>query len=121
MNVRAKFRCSRVTHFETHSLTDVVAEIVLAPVYGTTDRPDNAEWSKYTPQGEIKMTKNAAATVDQRRLEKLAEFGPLANGTHNDSKAAVCIMEAVAFVAGEAWSDHPECACPVIGALCLAG
>jgi hypothetical protein len=24
-------------------------------------------------------------------------------------------MEAVAFVAGEPWSDHPECACPVIG------
>ncbi|HET7150680.1 MAG TPA: hypothetical protein VFI60_04670, partial [Candidatus Acidoferrum sp.] len=25
-----------------------------------------------------------------------------------------CVMEAVAFVAGEEWSDKPECACPVI-------
>ena len=25
-------------------------------------------------------------------------------------------MEAVSFVAGEAWSDHPECACPVLSA-----
>src|SRR5712664_2641057 len=25
-------------------------------------------------------------------------------------------MEAVAFVAGEKWSDNPECACPVISA-----
>jgi hypothetical protein len=25
-----------------------------------------------------------------------------------------CVMEAVAFVAGEKWSDHPECACPII-------
>ena len=56
MNVRAKFRCTRVTHHETYSPTDVCAEVVLAPVYGTQDRPDNAEWSKATPQGEIKMT-----------------------------------------------------------------
>ena len=27
-----------------------------------------------------------------------------------------CLMEAVSFVAGEAWSDHPECACPVLSA-----
>jgi hypothetical protein len=27
-----------------------------------------------------------------------------------------CVMEAVAYVAGESWSDQPECACPVIGA-----
>ena len=29
-------------------------------------------------------------------------------------------MEAVAFVAGEPWSDHPECVCPVIGAFLRA-
>ena len=27
-----------------------------------------------------------------------------------------CVMEAVAWVAGEPWSDHPACASPVIGA-----
>lgn len=26
----------------------------------------------------------------------------------------MCAMEAVAFIAGEKWSDSPECACPVI-------
>lgn len=26
----------------------------------------------------------------------------------------MCVMEAVAYIAGEPWSDHPECACPVI-------
>ena len=42
----------------------------------------------------------------------------LDSGSHkqpNDAFAA-CVMEAVAYVAGEPWSDHPECACPVIGA-----
>jgi hypothetical protein len=29
-------------------------------------------------------------------------------------------MEAVAYVAGESWSDHPECTCPVLTALMVA-
>ena len=37
-------------------------------------------------------------------------------GGHDDEKDAMCVMEAVAFIAGEPWSDHPECASPVIGA-----
>lgn len=28
----------------------------------------------------------------------------------------MCIMEAVAFIAGEGWTDYPRCACPVISA-----
>ena len=28
----------------------------------------------------------------------------------------MCVLEAVAFLAGEPWSDHPVCASPVIGA-----
>jgi len=28
----------------------------------------------------------------------------------------MCIMEAVAYMAGEPWSDYPRCACPVISA-----
>ena len=28
----------------------------------------------------------------------------------------MCVMEAVAYVAGEPHSDHPQCACPVVGA-----
>jgi len=38
----------------------------------------------------------------------------LAQGSHPD-KDAMCVMEAVAYVAGEDWSDHPQCAAPVIG------
>lgn len=40
----------------------------------------------------------------------------LSSGAHSGPTDGMCIMEAVAFVAGEPWSDHPECACPVIGA-----
>ena len=36
-------------------------------------------------------------------------------GAHKPD-SAFCVMEAVAFVAGEKWSDAPECACPVISA-----
>ena len=39
----------------------------------------------------------------------------LAAGGH-DPGEQMCVMEAVAYVAGEPWSDHPECASKVIGA-----
>lgn len=39
----------------------------------------------------------------------------LAAGDHNPGDE-MCVMEAVAFIAGEEWSDRPECASPVIGA-----
>ena len=35
-------------------------------------------------------------------------------GAHSESEHRMCIMEAVAYVAGEPWSDHPVCASPVI-------
>jgi hypothetical protein len=41
----------------------------------------------------------------------------LKDGSHETRRAdALCVMEAVAWVAGETHSDHPTCACPVIGA-----
>ena len=40
----------------------------------------------------------------------------LASGAHHAGNE-MCVMEAVAYVAGEPWSDHPECASPVIGRL----
>ena len=39
----------------------------------------------------------------------------LKKGAHSPD-STFCVMEAVAFVANEPWSDHPECACPVISA-----
>jgi hypothetical protein len=39
----------------------------------------------------------------------------LSKGSH-EPDGEMCVMEAVAFVAGEPWSDHPACASKVIGA-----
>ena len=47
--------------------------------------------------------------------EKLAGISALKHGAHNSPKEGMCVMEAVSFVAGEPYSDHPPCACPVIG------
>ena len=38
----------------------------------------------------------------------------LKKGNHQSPEAGMCVMEAVAYVAGEPHSDHPQCACPVI-------
>jgi hypothetical protein len=53
--------------------------------------------------------------------DRLAYLEPLQleQGSHpapNNGLVHACVMEAVAYVAGETWSDHPECASPVIGA-----
>jgi len=40
----------------------------------------------------------------------------LKRGAHDEQSQEMCIMEAVAFVAGEPWSDSPQCASPVIAA-----
>ena len=58
--------------------------------------------------------------IDPKRLEKVQRW-TLRSGSHPEpkrvtSKTGMCILEAVAYVAGETWGDHPECACPVIGA-----
>src|SRR5579862_1591632 len=45
--------------------------------------------------------------------ERLAEVVTLKEGSH-DAGVAFCVMEAVAYVAGEPWSDSPACSCPVI-------
>lgn len=45
-------------------------------------------------------------------LEKLV----LKQGAHKKRSKEMCIMEAVAYVANEPWSDHPQCASPVISA-----
>jgi len=40
----------------------------------------------------------------------------LSFGAHDTPEEGMCLMEAVAWLAGEAHSDHPKCACPVIAA-----
>lgn len=55
MTVRAKFWVKSIQHHHVSSPLETCAEVALAPVYGNADTP-NGQWSKYTPQGEIKMT-----------------------------------------------------------------
>src|SRR5215470_3898923 len=52
--------------------------------------------------------------VIPERLAKIEGLS-LKVGAHNPN-TTFCVMEAVAFVAGEPWSDAPECACPIISA-----
>ena len=56
----------------------------------------------------------STAQVIENRLNEIRH---LKAGAHEpNSEGAWCAMEAVAYVAGEPWSDRPQCACPVIAA-----
>ena len=48
--------------------------------------------------------------------DRLAAITTLAIGSHEADSAKMCAMEAVAYIAGEPWSDAPACASPVIAA-----
>jgi hypothetical protein len=48
-------------------------------------------------------------TLDLEALE-------LKTGSHRPNESEMCVMEAVAYIAGEPWSDSPQCASPVIAA-----
>src|SRR5260221_6699271 len=53
-------------------------------------------------------------TVIAERMKKIESISLESCSHQEDSR--FCVMEAVAFVAGEPWSDSPKCACPVISA-----
>src|SRR6185312_7529546 len=59
-------------------------------------------------------------TSSAPNLALLDKLGPLKSGAHKGPDDGACIMEAVAYVAGEKWSDAPKCACPVISAFLRA-
>ena len=40
----------------------------------------------------------------------------LKTGQHDPASGDMCLLEAVAWIAGEPWSDHPECVDPVLAA-----
>lgn len=54
--------------------------------------------------------------IDQALCERIAALPHLRKGSHNSPEEGMCVMEAVAYVAGEPFSDHPACVCSVIGA-----
>lgn len=49
---------------------------------------------------------------------RLHHIPPLSSGAHENLASGACLMEAVSYVVGEPWSDHPQCVCPVIAAFC---
>ena len=58
--------------------------------------------------------------IDEKRLAKIQSLYSGSHRKNGNGRVEACAMEAVAFIAGEPWSDHPECACPVIGAFMRA-
>ena len=52
--------------------------------------------------------------------ERLAALPPLSAGGHDHVYEGAYVMEAVAHVSGEPWTDRPVCVCPVIGAFLRA-
>jgi hypothetical protein len=53
--------------------------------------------------------------------DRLSRVTTLKSGSHQpNDDAAFCVMEAVAYVAGEPWSDHPACTCPLITAFMVS-
>ena len=46
----------------------------------------------------------------------LGSISVLSKGVHETAADGMCAMEAVSLLAGEPWTDEPDCACPVIGA-----
>ncbi|MEO5921090.1 MAG: hypothetical protein ABIQ01_08100 [Pseudolysinimonas sp.] len=41
----------------------------------------------------------------------------LSSGAHRSPRRGACFMEFVSYLAGERWSDHPECTDPVLASL----
>src|SRR3990167_236525 len=60
-------------------------------------------------------------TVNQERLTRIRHLrsgaGPEPN---DDGEVDACVMQAVAYVSGEPWSDHPACVCPVLASFCIS-
>src|SRR5881296_339189 len=58
------------------------------------------------------------AVIDHKRLKEVLAK-PILNGSHGPD-GQMCVMEAVAYVAGEKWSAAPACASPVLTAFCVS-
>jgi hypothetical protein len=54
-------------------------------------------------------------SIDTDRIAKI-EALRLAKGAHDSFASGAGVMEAVAYLAGEPFSDHPKCASPIVGA-----
>src|SRR3990167_10562700 len=59
-------------------------------------------------------------TTTEQRLAKITTLYAGPHPKNGNGHVKACAMEAAAYIAGEPWSDHPECVCPVIGAFMRA-
>lgn len=66
---------------------------------------------------ERRNERNYAMTLDVLPLDEVKSLS-LARGKHSDRSSGLCVMEAVAWVAGEPHSDRPLCTSQLIGAFC---
>ena len=57
---------------------------------------------------------SALMSRDDVRAKLLDGTFALDSGSHEPSDGEFCVMEAVAYIQGEEWSDAPKCVCPVI-------
>lgn len=57
------------------------------------------------------------STIIDERLSLIQKM-TLTEAAHNSIEAGACVMEAAAYIAGEPWTDHPDCVSPVIAAFC---
>ena len=66
MNVQAKFQLVEINHRQTHNPDDVNVGFVFQAVYANGEA--NKDWSKYTPNGELKMTVTNPEAIKQFEL-----------------------------------------------------
>src|SRR5690242_15192942 len=70
-----------------------------------------------------KLSATALAKLKYKDLVKLLPGGKLEGGSHalisDGTPQGVCVMEAVAWVAGEPHTDHPKCACQVLTSMAI--
>jgi hypothetical protein len=64
----------------------------------------------------LKGRRMTTATINQERLNELTDRH-LKEGAHNSPDEGMCVMEAVAYVAGEPFGDNPQCASPTIASM----
>ncbi len=76
MSVRAKMKVMAITPFAANEPGAACAEVRLMPVYG--DSPENKSWSRYTPNGECRMTITNPEAIDAFVLGKdyFVDFTP---------------------------------------------
>ena len=71
-----------------------------------------------TKKKQPKFSATQLAKLQFAQLKNLLPKGKIEHGSHDvrpdGTPEGVCVMEAVAWVAGEEHSDHPKCACPLL-------